>query len=172
MMQKFIDYTEDPAKVAAIQKFFGVTYNRRLPLKSIFSNEHSKEESVCMVRRTSLTHSQDLTNNVINRDNNCINDGLSNNSSNHFETGTESESDRVEGKNYTIKYKFWYYFFVSVTYLGDVVGYALVLPFLFWNVDAVIGRKLVLVWTAVMYVGMYISSYVLVQEIMLAYFIF
>lgn len=153
-MQKFIDGAEDPAKVAAIQKFFGVSYNRRPLVKSFPRNEYPKEDRVFMVRRTSSTKSPDLTNNIINRDNN-VNDGLTK-KSNDFKTGTECESDKIEDKSYTIKYKFWYYFFISVTYLGDVAGYALVLPFLFWNVDAVIARKLVLVWTAVMYVGKYI----------------
>lgn len=149
-MQKCIEIIEDPAKVAAIQKFFGVTYKRKLPVKTINQNEYLKEESVCMIRRSSLPKSSDLTNIKASRDS-------SNDSTKIASVPVETpmEPNRIGGKKlYTVKYKFWYYFFISVTHLGDVAGYALVLPFLFWNVDAVVARKLVLVWTAVMYVGM------------------
>lgn len=48
---------------------------------------------------------------------------------------------------------FWYYLFLLGTYLGDEIGYAIVIPFLIWNVDSAVARKMVLVWTVVMYIG-------------------
>lgn len=48
---------------------------------------------------------------------------------------------------------FWYYLFLFGTYLGDEIGYAIVIPFLIWNVDSAVARKMVLVWAVVMYIG-------------------
>lgn len=49
--------------------------------------------------------------------------------------------------------KFWYYLFLFGTYLGDEIGYAIVIPFLIWNIDSAVARKMVLVWAAIMYIG-------------------
>lgn len=51
--------------------------------------------------------------------------------------------------------RFWYYLFLVGTYLGDEIGYAIVIPFLIWNVDSAVARKMVLVWAVVMYIGKY-----------------
>lgn len=58
--------------------------------------------------------------------------------------------------NHTITNKFWYYLFLFGTYLGDEIGYAIVIPFLIWNIDSAVARKMVLVWAAVMYIGNYV----------------
>lgn len=145
---------EDASNVAAIQKFFGVTYNRRSPLKSIPENEYSKEESICMVSKAPITNSPDLTAPKINGENDTKDVSIQK-TVHDVENGTIHDSNQVESNNYTIRYKFWYYFFISLTNLGDVIGYALVFPFIFWNVDGVIARKLVIIWTVIMYVGMY-----------------
>lgn len=49
--------------------------------------------------------------------------------------------------------KFWYYLFLFGTYLGDEIGYAIIIPFLIWNIDSAVARKMVLVWAVVMYIG-------------------
>lgn len=49
--------------------------------------------------------------------------------------------------------RFWYYLFLFGTYFGDEIGYAIVIPFLIWNVDSAVARKMVLVWAVVMYIG-------------------
>lgn len=56
-------------------------------------------------------------------------------------------------KPYEITNKFWYYLFVFGTALGDEVFYASFIPFWFWNIDGAVGRRVVLVWTIVMYIG-------------------
>lgn len=58
-------------------------------------------------------------------------------------------------KEYTITNQFWYYLFTLGTALGDEVFYASFIPFWFWNVDGAVGRRVVLVWTIVMYIGMF-----------------
>lgn len=52
--------------------------------------------------------------------------------------------------------KFWYYLFLFGTYLGDEIGYAIIIPFLIWNVDSAVARKMVIVWAVVMYIGNYL----------------
>lgn len=69
-----------------------------------------------------------------------------------FEDIVSSESD-AEVSPYIIKQKFWYYFFLFGTYLGDEVFYATFLPFWFWNIDGAVGRRIVMVWAIVMYLG-------------------
>lgn len=48
---------------------------------------------------------------------------------------------------------FWYYLYLFGTYLGDEIGYSIIIPFLIWNVDSAVARKMVLVWAVVMYIG-------------------
>ncbi|KAJ8982898.1 hypothetical protein NQ317_004328 [Molorchus minor] len=55
--------------------------------------------------------------------------------------------------NFTITNKFWYYLFVFGTALGDESFYSAFIPFWFWNIDGAVGRRVVLVWTIVMYIG-------------------
>ena len=49
--------------------------------------------------------------------------------------------------------KLWYYFFLLGTQLGEEPFCAFFFSFWFWNIDASIGRQLVLVWSLVMYLG-------------------
>ncbi|XP_077285829.1 sphingosine-1-phosphate phosphatase 1-like [Arctopsyche grandis] len=49
--------------------------------------------------------------------------------------------------------KFWFYLFTVCTALGDEIFYATSIPFWFWNIDGAVGRRVVLVWTIVMYIG-------------------
>lgn len=49
--------------------------------------------------------------------------------------------------------KFWFYLFTVCTALGDEIFYATFIPFWFWNIDGAVGRRVVLVWTIVMYIG-------------------
>lgn len=60
---------------------------------------------------------------------------------------------RTNGVDHHITNKFWYYLFFCGTYLGDEIGYSIVIPFLIWNVDSAVSRKMVIVWAVVMYIG-------------------
>lgn len=57
-------------------------------------------------------------------------------------------------KEFKVTNKFWYYLFVLGTALGDEVFYSCFIPFWFWNIDGFVGRRVILVWTLVMYIGM------------------
>ncbi|KAF7272713.1 hypothetical protein GWI33_014525 [Rhynchophorus ferrugineus] len=60
---------------------------------------------------------------------------------------------RHTDKKYVIRNKYWYYLFLFGTALGDEVFYTGFIPFWFWNIDGAVGRRVVLVWTLVMYIG-------------------
>lgn len=62
--------------------------------------------------------------------------------------GGDSDDD-----GYHITNKFWYYLFAFGTALGDETFYACFFPFWFWNIDGAVGRRVVMVWVLVMYVG-------------------
>ncbi|XP_050443069.1 sphingosine-1-phosphate phosphatase 2-like [Adelges cooleyi] len=60
--------------------------------------------------------------------------------------------------DHRITNKFWFYLFFLGTYLGDEIGYSIIIPFFIWNIDSAIGRKMVLVWAIVMYIGQSIKD--------------
>ncbi|KAM6171537.1 sphingosine-1-phosphate phosphatase 1 [Erethizon dorsatum] len=61
-------------------------------------------------------------------------------------TGEEGEPARVS--NWPL-----YYLFCLGTELGNELFYILFFPFWIWNLDALVGRRLVIVWVMVMYLG-------------------
>ena len=46
-----------------------------------------------------------------------------------------------------------YYFFYFGTQLGDETWYSIFFCFWFWNIDGAVGRRLMLVWNLIMYIG-------------------
>ncbi|XP_050520620.1 sphingosine-1-phosphate phosphatase 2-like [Daktulosphaira vitifoliae] len=74
--------------------------------------------------------------------------------------GNSSLAENRDGSNYQITNKFWFYLFFFGTYLGDEIGYSIIIPFFIWNVDSAIARKIVLVWAVVMYIGQSIKDIV------------
>lgn len=58
-----------------------------------------------------------------------------------------------DDSKYEVTNKFWHHVFVLGTALGDEIFYSCFIPFWFWNVDGFVGRRVVLVWTIVMYIG-------------------
>jgi len=140
---------EDPHMVEEIQKFFGVSYKSNA--QKVASKEaQNSEETTIFQRRKSLQHSGSYHE---------IKENSQTNEISSFEDESQEpklndeSADPKSAKNYIVKNKFWYYLFFFGTYLGDDVGYAISIPFLFWNFDAIVARKLVLVWTIIMYAG-------------------
>lgn len=66
--------------------------------------------------------------------------------------GEECSKDE-EKLEYKIKNKLWYFIFMFGTALGDELFYSCFIPFWFWNIDGAVGRRVVLVWAIVMYIG-------------------
>lgn len=61
-------------------------------------------------------------------------------------TGEEGELVRVS--NWPLYYLFWF-----GTELGNELFYILFFPFWIWNLDPLVGRRLVIIWVLVMYLG-------------------
>ncbi|XP_029453989.1 sphingosine-1-phosphate phosphatase 1 isoform X2 [Rhinatrema bivittatum] len=57
------------------------------------------------------------------------------------------------GQDFVINNKFLYYLFSFGTELGNELFYISFFPFWIWNVDAYVGRKLIVIWVLVMYLG-------------------
>nr|XP_033806807.1 sphingosine-1-phosphate phosphatase 1-like isoform X2 [Geotrypetes seraphini] len=57
------------------------------------------------------------------------------------------------GQEFAIRNKFFYYLFSFGTELGNELFYISFFPFWIWNVDADVGRKLIVIWVLVMYLG-------------------
>lgn len=138
MWDNIIEYLKDPLLVIKVQNFFGVTYKKNI----------TSEESIIHSDR----HDQDSENDI--RQHKRIPSDISGTSQSSCETDTSSENQ--EEVVCLINNKFWYYLFVLGTELGDEIFYATFIPFWFWNIDGAVGRRVVLVWTIVMYIGMYI----------------
>lgn len=152
ILRQFKITFEDPYLVAKIQNCFGVSYDKDIPMKPIVIDEYYAEENTTMLRKKSV-HSVDDCGNKDKDNYNKLNcHAQREDSPRKLENGSIAQ-DTKEFKNYTIKNKFWYYLFLCGTYLGDEIGYAVFLPFWFWNVDGPVARKLVLVWTVIMYIG-------------------
>ncbi|XP_053262355.1 sphingosine-1-phosphate phosphatase 1 [Podarcis raffonei] len=56
-------------------------------------------------------------------------------------------------QDFTIRSPFLYYLFSLGTELGNELFYILFFPFCIWNLDAWLGRRLIIVWVWVMYLG-------------------
>lgn len=135
MWENMIEYLKDPLLVVKVQNFFGVIYNKR----SVRDNESEVIQSDRLEREKDnfdLTHKRIPSN--------------TSTSSSSYDTDTSAEVEEVE---FHIDNKFWYYLFVVGTALGDEIFYATFIPFWFWNIDGAVGRRVVLVWTIVMYIG-------------------
>ncbi|KAK9534173.1 hypothetical protein VZT92_009237 [Zoarces viviparus] len=57
------------------------------------------------------------------------------------------------GQEFLIQNRFLYYMFTFGTELGNELFYITFFPFVTWNVDAFVGRRLIMVWVWVMYLG-------------------
>lgn len=70
------------------------------------------------------------------------------------EYNAKDSKSKHDFKGYIVTNRFWYWLFIIGTGLGDEAFYALFIPFWFWNIDGAVGRRVVLVWGIVMYIGM------------------
>uniref|UniRef100_A0A8C3NVR2 Sphingosine-1-phosphate phosphatase 2 n=1 Tax=Cyanoderma ruficeps TaxID=181631 RepID=A0A8C3NVR2_9PASS len=59
-----------------------------------------------------------------------------------------------EGKQkYIVKNYFYYYLFRFSAALGEEIFYITFLPFTYWNIDHSVSRRMIIVWSIVMYIG-------------------
>ncbi|KAM8831732.1 sphingosine-1-phosphate phosphatase 1-like [Spinachia spinachia] len=57
------------------------------------------------------------------------------------------------GQEFLIQNKFLFYLFTSGTELGNEMFFIAFFPFLFWNIDALVSRRLIVVWAWNLFVG-------------------
>ncbi|XP_029982368.1 sphingosine-1-phosphate phosphatase 1 [Sphaeramia orbicularis] len=57
------------------------------------------------------------------------------------------------GQEFLIENRFLYYLFTFGTELGNELFYITFFPFVIWNVDAFVGRRIIMLWVWVMYLG-------------------
>ncbi|KAJ6634824.1 Glucose-6-phosphate 1-dehydrogenase [Pseudolycoriella hygida] len=126
-MSNAIEYLKSPELVIKTQKFFGVKYLKYSDY--IYDNN-------CKVHRRTAS------------------DQSSTGSSEADEGFIEPKEccDKIN-HSFEITNRFWYYLFVIATALGDEIFYATMIPFWFWNIDGYVGRRVVFIWSIVMYVG-------------------
>ncbi|CAK1601426.1 unnamed protein product [Parnassius mnemosyne] len=139
MWEDIIEYLKDPLLVIKVQNFFGVIY------KNISTEDSS--EVVYSERLEKKTEEFDI------KQHKRIPSNLSSSSQSSYDTDTSGESTGKDEVVCHISNKFWYWLFVLGTALGDEIFYATFIPFWFWNIDGAVGRRVVLVWTVVMYIG-------------------
>ncbi|XP_067009815.2 sphingosine-1-phosphate phosphatase 2 isoform X2 [Anabrus simplex] len=166
MMWELIEYLKDPLLVARIQEYYGVRIANNylnpisVPkgnecqnggLTSTFKNEN---EDIVLKQRPSSQKS-----NSPNKSSYAVKSNGSVRKNVEDSETVSSESDS-ESKGYVITNWMWYYLFIVGTALGDEIFYASFIPFWFWNIDGAVGRRVVLVWAIIMYVGQGIKDIV------------
>ncbi|KAK7903938.1 hypothetical protein WMY93_016545 [Mugilogobius chulae] len=57
------------------------------------------------------------------------------------------------GQEFIIENRFLYYLFTFGTELGNELFYITFFPFVLWNIDALVGRRIIMLWAWVMYFG-------------------
>ncbi|XP_062987573.1 sphingosine-1-phosphate phosphatase 2 [Elgaria multicarinata webbii] len=57
------------------------------------------------------------------------------------------------GEQYVVKNYFYYYLFTISAAMGQEVFYITFLPFTYWNINPYVARRLIIMWSIVMYIG-------------------
>lgn len=140
-MASIVEYLKRPELVVAVQEWFGVEY--------IDSADKSSDlQDLCDHSPTAKQYRFEV-NSDYNKRNRVseVNDKTLDSS-----TAKEYSKDDAD-RGYRITNKFWYYLFVFGTELGDEIFYATMIPFWLWNIDGAVGRRVVFLWSIVMYIG-------------------
>lgn len=165
-----LEYLKDPYLVVKFQKYFGIHSVTEVKQKNnSIKSQKSRHSSLIRGNENFEIKHRHLNPTTFRNDpsdensvevGNCEfkvetrpNGNSSSNPSGLVEDSTLSSESDVEALPYLITNKFWYYFFLFGTYLGDEVFYASFIPFWFWNIDGAVGRRIVMVWTIIMYIG-------------------
>lgn len=163
MMSDIVEYLKDPYLVARIQKYYGVEVVRPPKSSPVLTSSNGNVGSLLPgdpVQLTTRLETKAVTGTSALyysiKSEKCIGNGIQTNGWVSAEPeGDEplSSESEPESKGYIIKNLGWYYLFVLGTALGDEIFYASFIPFWFWNIDGAVGRRVVLVWTVIMYIG-------------------
>lgn len=146
-MWPIVDYLKRPELVVAVQEWFGIEYansRREKHIETADTFYDQNKSSNLEGNQYSHFHEQKTHRRKHSDDATCV-------------TNPKLLQNQIENEQtsapYRITNKFWYYLFVIGTELGDELFYATMIPFWFWNVDGAVGRRIVFVWSVVMYIG-------------------
>lgn len=157
-MWSLVDRLQAPELVIRVQEFFGIKY---LTLDDQANDRYLQEASPSDDRTGRTLHKRNISNVSSETDEGFVENsggGSSSSGDNRYKSQIDDDKDvanRDAIKPYEVTNWFWYYLFVIGTELGDEIFYASMLPFWFWNVDGAVGRRVVFVWSIIMYIGKY-----------------
>lgn len=150
-MWSIIEYLKDPYLVLKVQHFYGIRkiespVHEDNSVRSSVSDQRDKGGINDFISKPSDTSLSELNQNgVLLR---------AKKKTHHSDCEDVVSSDsETESRYFTITNWFWYYLFIFGTELGDEIFYATFIPFWFWNIDGAVGRRVVMVWTIIMYIG-------------------
>lgn len=171
IMSEIINYLKDPHLVARIQKYYGVEVvspRNSSPVLTSSNGNISRsplsgdDKAFTFKRRFEKQEAAGTSvYNTTSESKKCVDNGIKSNGWVSCEPEgdeTLSSESEPESKGYIITNWVWYYLFVLGTALGDEIFYASFIPFWFWNIDGAVGRRVVLVWTVIMYIGISTSN--------------
>lgn len=141
-MWSIIEYLKRPELVVSVQEWFGIEYEDSTQTKSTKENSEKIYDHGKSLNQYSNYPEHKKQRRKQNNESECA--------TNTKQTENNQDDEHIRCQ---ITNKFWYYLFVIGTELGDEIFYATMIPFWFWNIDGAVGRRVVFIWSIVMYVG-------------------
>lgn len=159
-IKRLLDYLKGPDLVLEVQKYFGIQYkdfvgkNNSDTEYDINRKEKENEEKYTanknIYKKTEKSEFDDI--NLKCHKRNVSTESQSSHYISTDDASTDSDFELNKPK-YEITNKFWYYLFRIGTELGDEIFHATFIPFWFWNIDGAVGRRVIFVWSVIMYIG-------------------
>lgn len=144
-MWSIVEYFKRAELVVAVQEWFGVEYADSQQEKHNKNEDTFYDQNISQRNRYSNYPEHKKHRRRESDESTCV--------TNSRKSQSATENEISDSAGYQITNKFWYYLFVIGTELGDELFYATMIPFWFWNVDGAVGRRVVFVWSIVMYIG-------------------
>lgn len=141
MLSQFVKICKDPENVARIQKYFGVEIldekikddgsqydevQRGNSARRLIGNKNKKDDLEVDVNQNSTIKNK------------------------HAQTPAPSKNKLLR---YAITNHYWYYLFLFGTELADKQFCTTIFPFLSWNIDSVVARRVTLVFAITLTIG-------------------
>ena len=134
-----LEYLKDPYLVWRFQNFFGVE-KVKIVENVRGAKYHAKHIDDLKPKQVQSDIKNSPTSSIVSSDEDYLSS-----------SGDENVSKNVVF--YQINSWFWYFVFLFGTQLGDETYYSIFFCFWFWNIDGAVGRRVILVWNLVMYIG-------------------
>ncbi|XP_045916894.1 sphingosine-1-phosphate phosphatase 1-like [Micropterus dolomieu] len=154
------NYLQDPCHVARFQQFCGV--KGTFPVKPT-NPDSGQPQSDCPGLRKRVQQEVSVENGATGDSTAQLN-GMQGDSTAGLDGTPAAETIRAKplrknsltgdvGQEFLIHNKFLFYLFTFGTELGNEMFFIIFFPFLFWNIDALVSRRLIVVWAWNLFVG-------------------